>query len=232
MVFRDAEHWVAVVGIALATPPSQQTLTILHANGAAETRHFMVRDKAYEAQHLSLKNHRMVNPKPQDLKRIGRDERRIRLALAKWSDTAPSELVLQKPVEGPFSSAFGLRRFFNAQPRKPHRGLDIAAPKGTPIKAPLGGRVIESGNFFFNGNTVFLDHGQGLVTLYCHMDRIDVRAGQRLERGEQIGTVGATGRVTGPHLHWGVSLNQTLIDPLLFLPTRSATAWSAPASAR
>ncbi len=212
MVQQDQGRWKAVVGIPLSAKPGTQQL--IPAKGAPLT--FTVQAKDYATQHLTIKNKRKVNPNQQDMTRIRVERGRINAALEHWRETREVETRFILPVEGRLSSPFGLRRYFNEQPRKPHSGIDIAAAEGTPIRAPAAGRVIDTGDYFFNGNTVFLDHGQGLVTMYCHMSRIDVAPGQTVKQGEVIGAVGQTGRVTGPHLHWGVSLNDARVDPALF----------------
>ena len=143
------------------------------------------------------------------------------LPLSTWAANLPEQQQIDTdfipPVDGRLSSLFGLKRFFNNQPKNPHSGLDIAAPAGTPIQAPASATVINTGDYYYNGNTVFLDHGQGLISGYFHMTEIKVKAGQQLKQGDIIGTVGATGRVTGPHLHWNVYLNRTKVDPALFI---------------
>jgi murein DD-endopeptidase MepM/ murein hydrolase activator NlpD len=184
---------------------------------------FTVRPKEYEAQHLAIKNKRLVEPNARDLKRIAREQQLIRRAFHTWTERPQPPLRFGLPARGRLSSGFGLRRFFNNLPRAAHGGLDIAAPVGTPVVAPAPGVVIETGNYFFNGNTVFLDHGQGLVTMYNHLHRIAVKNGLRVARGQKIGEIGMTGRVTGPHLHWSVSLNDARVDPSLFL-ARAALA--------
>lgn len=226
LVLEDGGQWHAVVGIPLGAKPGAHALSVRRA-GRTEKLAFDVRDKAYETQRLVIKEKRKVEPNAQDMERIRKETPRIQAALRHYSERQDVVTDFVWPADGPTSSPFGLRRFFNDQPRQPHSGLDIAGPIGTPIRAPAAGRVIDTGDFFFNGNTVFIDHGQGLVTMYCHMSRIDVQAGDEVEAGEVIGAIGKTGRVTGPHLHWGVSLNNARVDPLLFLPERPAPAPSA-----
>jgi murein DD-endopeptidase MepM/ murein hydrolase activator NlpD len=188
---------------------------------------FAVHPKEYAAQHLTLADKRMVDPTASDLKRIGREQKILQRAFQTWSETSTPPLRFDLPARGRLSSPFGLRRFFNNQPRQPHSGLDIAAPSGTTIVAPAPGTVIETGNYFFNGNTVFLDHGQGLVTMYNHLSRISVTKGRHVKHGEKIGEIGMTGRVTGPHLHWTMSLNNARVDPALFLSREALAGVSA-----
>lgn len=218
MVLGSAGDWRAVIGLPLGTHPGVHRLEVRYGDHKA-IYDFDVMDKHYEVQRITIKDKRKVNPLPLDMKRINRESRLIRQAKANWTNTDTVPLLLDWPVRGPLSSTFGLRRIFNNQPRNPHVGLDIAVPQGTPIKAAATGRVAATGKFFFNGNTVFIDHGQGLITMYCHMDRIDVRPGQEVDRDEIIGIVGQTGRATGPHLHWSVILNQTMVDPTYFIKT-------------
>jgi len=217
MTVVDGEQWYAVVGLSLNTTPGTQSLSYKNKNGETKKLSFNVVDKNYREQRITLKNKRQVNPYKNDLERIAKERKLIGAAFSKWTNRSDINMQFEQPVAGPFSSPFGLKRFFNDQPRNPHSGLDIAAATGTPIHAPAKGTVIESGNFFFNGNTVFVDHGQGLVTMYCHMSKINVANGDKLQRGDVIGEVGETGRVTGAHLHWSVSLNNARVDPILFL---------------
>lgn len=223
MVVWDQNAWVAVVGIPLEAKPGVQTLKV-RRDGLSVQQTFTVRDKHYEESRITLSNPRMVNPNEADQKRISRERAQIRAALAHWTADVVVEEPFLIPVKGRLSSPFGLRRYFNGQARQPHSGLDIAAPVGSPIRAPSPARVVDTGHFFFNGKTVFLDHGQGLVTMYCHLSRIDVEPGAVVNRGDVIGLVGATGRVTGAHLHWSVSLNRTMVEPILFLPKDAIAA--------
>ena len=215
-VIRHNDRWTAVVGIPLAASVGRQVITVRTVSGPQEVP-FQVKNKQYRTQQLTIKNERQVNPAPEDLARIEKETARSDAALSKYTLNDKPALALNAPVEGVRSDSYGSRRIFNGQPRNPHSGMDISAPKGTPIHAPADGTVVEAGDFFFNGNTLYIDHGYGLVTMYCHLDTVAVKVGERLREGQLLGTVGATGRVTGPHLHWGVALNRAMVDPALFL---------------
>lgn len=216
VVCEEGRDWIAIVGIPLTTKAGGQQIVIKQA-GASRSLGFTVGAKHYKEQRITLKNTRQVNPLPEDLKRINRELAEQTAAYRTFSPGTPSNLVLDKPVNGPLSSPFGLRRFFNGEERNPHSGLDFAVPAGTPIKSPAAGKVILIGNYFFNGNTVFVDHGQGFISMFCHMSKIDVKLGDQLPRGGVVGRVGATGRATGPHMHWNVSLNDARVDPAIFI---------------
>ncbi|WP_426141196.1 peptidoglycan DD-metalloendopeptidase family protein [Pseudomonas sp. DWP3-1-2] len=216
VVKEQNSRWLAIVGVPLTVKPGTQQLAIKDASGN-RTQAFTVGSKKYPEQRITLKNKRQVNPDPADLKRIEGELAEQIAAYRTFTPATPSNLLLDKPVNGPLSSKFGVRRFFNGEERNPHAGLDFAVPAGTPIKSPAAGKVILTGNYFFNGNTVFVDHGQGFISMFCHMSKIDVKVGDAVPRGGVVGKVGATGRATGPHMHWNISLNDARVDPAIFI---------------
>lgn len=217
-VVQEKGHWHALLGIPLDTLPGEVEISVFQAS-TVKTINVPIRPKNYPEQRLTIKDQRQVEPNDEDLARIEREQKITEAVKKRFSANAP-DTTLAQPAPGPLSSRFGLRRFFNGQPRNPHAGLDVAAGTGTPVRAPADAVVANTGPYFFNGNTVFLDHGQGLITAYMHLSRIDVQAGQKLKKGEPLGAIGSTGRVTGPHLHWAVILNNTPVDPELFLEKR------------
>jgi murein DD-endopeptidase MepM/ murein hydrolase activator NlpD len=212
LVINQGGHWKGLVGLSLKTLPgnyivSYQTTT---ENGTSKQASIKVAPKTYPEQRIKMKQKKYVSPDKEQLSRIKKEKKHMGKLFKVWRDTDVA-VDLSWPVDGPLSSPFGLRRFFNDQPRNPHSGIDIAAPEGTDIVLPSD---------YFNGKTVFVDHGQGMISMFNHMSKITAKTGDKLRRGDKIGEIGSTGRVTGPHLHWSLSLNEARVDPMLFLPER------------
>ena len=218
LVLGDAIEWTALVGIALATKAGEASITVQADGAAVRAIAYTVSAKQYRVQRLNVAPS-TVDLSPVDLVRYERESAHLTTVMATFTEPTalPQSLRMQVPVPGRRSSSFGLLRVFNGQSRNPHSGMDIAAGTGTAVAAPLPSRVIDTGDYFFNGNTVWLDHGGGLLSMMCHLSAIDVKSGDSLNMGDRLGAVGATGRVTGPHLHWGVMLNRAMVDPALFL---------------
>ena len=214
LVVGSADNWTALVGLPLSAEPGEQHIDV---RGDSPRRiPFTVVDKRYREQQLKVEP-RVVDLAPKDLARHERERARQDKVRALYTAPPEGELRMRLPTQGRRSSEFGYRRVFNGKPRNPHSGIDIAAPTGTRVVAPLAGRVADVGDYFFNGKTVWLDHGGGLLSMMCHMSRITVQEGDVLAVGDKLGEVGSTGRSTGPHLHWTVSLNQASVDPTLFV---------------
>jgi murein DD-endopeptidase MepM/ murein hydrolase activator NlpD len=212
LVMNDNGQWRAVVGVPLSAETGRASITF--ADGTELS--FDVNPHAYLEEHLEVAQS-YVSLSEENLARYHRERKIIDAAINNWRDVQVDGVSLSSPVAGPRSSSFGKRRFFNKEPRNPHTGMDIAVPEVTPIAAPRAGVVTETGDFYFNGNTVFLDHGQGLVTMYCHLSEIGVEKGEAVDAGAALGLVGKTGRVTGAHLHFGAYLNGNAVDPALLL---------------
>jgi murein DD-endopeptidase MepM/ murein hydrolase activator NlpD len=207
-------RWQAIIGVNLDAAVGRASITL--ADGSQ--RNFEVADHAYREQHLEVAPG-FVSLSEENLARVGREREIIDAALNNWRAAELDGVSLRKPVPGSHSSSFGTRRFFNGESRSPHSGMDIAANAGVPILAPRAGVVTATGDYYFNGNTVIVDHGQGYLTMYCHLSEVGVEEGQTLSVGESLGLVGATGRVTGAHLHFGTYINGNAVDPALLLET-------------
>lgn len=219
LVLGDTQRWTALVGIALSTTPGPARITVqVDGNSNPRQLDFTVAPKLYPVQKLKVAPGK-VDLSDADESRYARERAHMATVLATFTEPLPhpTQLRMAAPVAGRRSSSFGLRRVFNGQARNPHSGMDIAAAAGTPVLAPLPGRVIDTGDYFFGGNTVWLDHGGGLLSMVGHLSAIHVKVGDVVKVGDRVASVGATGRATGPHLHWGVVLNRKMVDPALFV---------------
>ena len=196
--------------------PDHATLDVAFADGSREHRELAVEARHYDVQRINGLPEQQVSPDAVTLERIKREGAVI--ARARAADTYLPFFAepLHWPVTGPISGVFGSQRILNGEPRAPHGGVDVAAARGSPVVAAAGGTVtLAERDLFYTGGTVIIDHGYGLATTYQHMDSVAVTAGQHVEAGERIGTVGATGRVTGPHLHWSLNWYEVRLDPML-----------------
>ena len=213
LITQEGTQRYAVFGIPLSAPLGSLSLSTNTTPIQIEVTPYR-----YAEQRLNVKNQDYVNPNQDQLDRYAREAKEQNDIYNSFTPNSwHSFPAFIRPTAGKFSNSFGRKRFFNGEERAPHSGLDIPAPVGQKVVAPAEGVVVGTGNYFFNGNTVLIDHGQGLISMFCHLSKINVEKGQRIQQGEILGLVGKTGRVTGPHLHWGMSLNNARVDPQLFL---------------
>ena len=215
-LIRSDTDWVAIIGADLDLGPGDYpaVVTFQFSDGRREVREEAVRveSKSFPVTRLTVEP-RFVGLSPEDLERSRRESRRLGQVFGQITRDILWDEGFAVPIPNAQGSNFGHRRVFNDEPRNPHSGADISAAAGTPIRSTSRGRVVETGDYFFNGNTVVVDHGLGIYSVYLHLSQIDVEPGQMVERGEVVGLVGATGRVTGPHLHWGFRVQNARIDP-------------------
>jgi murein DD-endopeptidase MepM/ murein hydrolase activator NlpD len=212
LVLKQGNGFIAVVGLPLDAPLGAAQLQVQGGEAIA----FVIQPKSYREQRLKVPQS-MVDLTPANQARYERERDHTIELMAKPQSANPVQLRMVVPVAGNRSASFGLRRVFNGQSRNPHSGMDIAAGTGTPFVAPLAGTIIDVGDYYFNGNTIWLDHGGGLLSMFCHLSKTSVAVGEVVKQGQILGAVGATGRVTGPHLHWSVNLNRVMVNPALFL---------------
>ena len=208
--------WVSVVGVPLSTPPGEQRVDVSRA-GVVQTVAFTVKPKRYPVQHVTLKDNAMVEPPPEVMARIERESAHLKTVRSTWRESAVTNAAFALPAKGRLSGRFGGSRVLNGKPRAPHAGLDVAIGTGTPVLAPADGVVLDTGDYYFCGKTMFIDHGNGLLSLFCHLSEHTVKVGDTVRQGQAVARSGATGRASGPHLHWSVYLNGVSVEPELFV---------------
>ncbi|MGB7219184.1 MAG: peptidoglycan DD-metalloendopeptidase family protein [Vicinamibacterales bacterium] len=213
----DDRTWQALVGIDLAVAPGKYSVSVETTTGRRLGQSLItIVSKTFPTRRLTV-DPTFVNPPPAAIERLTREAAEL---AALWKAPASERLWtggFVAPVPTEATGSFGSRSVFNGQPRTPHGGADFPSPEGAPIQAPSGGRIVLARDLYFTGNTIVIDHGLGLFSLLAHLSSFAVREGERIEAGQVIGAVGATGRVTGPHLHWAVRANDARVDPLSVL---------------
>ncbi|MDM7998339.1 MAG: M23 family metallopeptidase [Acidobacteriota bacterium] len=214
---QDRSSWTALVGVDLETRPGSYQIELrgIYQDGKSvkALKGIRILSKKFPVRELKV-DEKFVTPPAEAMARIEEERHRVN---AIFASVTPEKLwtgPFRAPVPGQVISAFGKRNVYNGQPRSPHSGVDFRGAVGTRIKAPNGGRVVLATDLYFSGNTVILDHGFGLYSYLAHMSEISVKEGDEVDAGSLVGKVGATGRVTGPHLHWTVRICATRVDPL------------------
>ncbi len=209
--------WKGLIGIDLATAAGDHPVLLKGTNsdGSSIEQNYELRveHKEFPTRRLTV-DEKFVNPPDEMMPRIRRESRRVSEVFGAVNPDRVWEDSFLSPVPGAPTSGFGKRSILNGQPRSPHTGTDFDADEGTPVQAPNRGKVVLVSDLYYSGNTVILDHGQGLYSYFAHLSRFAVEEGQMVSPGDRVGDVGATGRVTGAHLHWTVRLNGTRVDPL------------------
>ena len=215
--FKTAEGpWRALVGIDLDQRPGRHVVEVdadVGSTVARQSRTLVIAGRKFPTRTLKV-SPEFVNPQPDDLARIQRDQAFLGSVYAHPQLARVWSVPFVRPVPGQANSSFGSRSVFNGEARSPHGGTDFLSPGGTPIKAPNSGRIVCARDLYFTGNTVIIDHGLGLFSMLAHLSRLDVAEGESVRGGQIVGLVGATGRVTGPHLHWSLSVSGARVDPL------------------
>ncbi|GAB1257044.1 M23 family metallopeptidase [Aurantivibrio plasticivorans] len=209
---------VFVIGLDRDEPASVEVI-VTSVDGSSERHSFSVQQREYNIQRVEGVPAKTVNPPAEEIARINRESALTRAARRKDLPRRDFLSEFQWPVLGPISGVYGSQRYYNGEPRRPHYGVDVARPTGTLVVAPAGGIVtMAHENMFFSGGTMILDHGHGISSSFLHLSEILVKEGQEVERGEPIAKIGATGRVTGPHLDWRMNWFTSKIDPQLLVP--------------
>jgi len=214
--FEDGGVWTALVGVDLDRRPGRYVLDASARRGGVEleaSKALVVAPKHFATRTLTV-SPEFVNPPPDTVARIAADARLLSDIYAHSAEEPLWRPPFVRPVPQSANSRFGQRSRFNGELRSPHAGTDFMSPAGTPVKAPNGGRVVVARELYFTGNTVIIDHGLGVFSMLAHLSRLDVREGDRVNGGDPIGLVGATGRVTGPHLHWAMRVGGARVDPM------------------
>ncbi len=208
--------WIAVVGLPLSTASGEQSVSVTR-DGVAHSVAFTVKDKRYPVQHVTLKDNAMVEPPPEVLASIESESAHLKAVRSNWRESAATNAAFILPAKGRLSGRFGGSRVLNGKLRAPHTGLDVAIGTGTRVLAPSDGVVLDLGDYYFCGKTMFIDHGNGLLSLFCHLSEHTVKVGDSVRKGQAVARSGATGRASGPHLHWSVYLNGVSVEPELFI---------------